>query len=92
MGGQLILALLLIQFTGPTGARIDVNADHVNSIRDPQAMPKGHWTKNVHCIITMDNNKLIAIMESCDEARQALKAKGGSGPPCTLVCGDASRR
>jgi hypothetical protein len=86
------LALVLAQFTGPTGARIDINTDHVNSIRDPQAMSKGHWAKNTHCIIVMDNGRPIAVMETCEQARQELGARGGNGPPCVLVCGDASRR
>lgn len=88
--GTLIVALTLLQFTGPTGARIDLNAEAVGSIRDPTAMPKGHFAPGTHCIIVMRNGEAVTIAESCDEARQ--KVRELSRGPCTLVCGEAPRR
>lgn len=83
-----ILALNLVVLTGPSGVRIDINPDAITSIRDPRAMPEGHWIKNTHCIILVDGGGTIAVRETCDEVRKELPVKGGSGPPCVLVCGD----
>lgn len=70
-----VLALALLQFTGPTGARIDLNVDAITSIRDPTAMPEGHWNKGTHCIIVVDGGGAIAVQETCDEVRQAIGDK-----------------
>lgn len=69
---KVIMAIVLLQFTGPTGARIDLNAEAITSIREPTAMPEGHWNKNTHCIILVDNSPPIAVRETCDEVREAL--------------------
>lgn len=68
---NVIVAIVLLQFTGPTGARIDLNAEAVTSIRDPAAIA-GHWSKETHCIILVDNSPPIAVKETCDEVRQKL--------------------
>lgn len=67
-----ILALVLLTFHGPTGARIDLNAESITSIRDPGAMPEGHWGKGVHCIVVVDASGAIAVRETCDEVRQVV--------------------
>lgn len=69
-----IVALMLLQFHGPTGARIDLNAEAITSIRDPSAMPEGHWSKATRCIILVDNSPPISVSETCDEVRQAVEA------------------
>lgn len=68
----LVTALALLQFTGPTGARIDLNPQAITSIRDPTAMPEGHWNKNTHCIIVVDGGGTIAVSETCDQVREAV--------------------
>lgn len=67
-----LLALVLLQFTGPTGARIDLNPAAITSIREPNAMPEGHWGKGTHCIIVVDGGGTIAVHETCDEVRQVI--------------------
>lgn len=71
----IVLAITLVQFTGPTGARIDLNPDAITSIRDPGAMPEGHWSKGTHCIIVVDGGGAVAVTESCDQVRQAVGGK-----------------
>jgi hypothetical protein len=71
----IVVALALVQLTGPTGWRIDLNADAITSIRDPSAMPDGHWSKQTHCLVAVDGGAPIAVLETCDEVRQRI-AKG----------------
>lgn len=89
---MMIIALALITLHGPTGARLDINGDSVTSIRDPHAMSEGHWGKNVHCVIIADGSGAIAVMETCDEVREALHGMLPSRGPCTLVCGESPVR
>jgi hypothetical protein len=79
-----VVALTLLQFTGPTGVRIDLNGEAMTSIRDPHSMSGGHWVKGTNCVIVMSNGRFIAVKETCDEVRQAIGARTG---PCRLVCG-----
>lgn len=90
-----ILAIALVQLTGPTGGRIDINPAEVTSLRDPAAMTGGHWSQNVHCIAVMSNGRFIALREGCDEVRQKLAdltLRTPSGNPCIKVCGEALPR
>ena len=83
----IVVAVALLQFTGPTGARIDLNPQEISSIRDPRASPVGHWGKGTNCIVVMNNGKFIAVAENCDEVRATLRGASGSAP-CVLVCGE----
>jgi hypothetical protein len=88
MSPSIVVAIALLQFTGPTGARIDLNAEAITSIRDPHAMPEGHWGVGTHCIILVDGGGTIAVRETCDQVRQAILKPTG---PCALVCGGVTR-
>lgn len=68
----LIVAIALIQLHSPTGAHIDVNLAQIISIREPSAMPEGHWAKGVHCVIYADSKAHIAVRETCAEVRHAV--------------------
>lgn len=83
-----IVALALLEFTGPAGTRIDLNAESITSIRDPSAI-KGHWTQEVHCIIVVDGGGTIAVRETCEEVRRKVVRPTG---PCALVCGESPKR
>lgn len=83
-----LVALALLEFTGPTGTRIDLNAEAITSIRDPHAMP-GHWSEGAHCIIIVDGGGTIAVRETCEEVRLRVVKPSG---PCALVCGESPKR
>jgi hypothetical protein len=85
-----LLALALIQFTGPTGHRIDVNPAEVSSVREI-AEPK-YWGPGVHCVLVMVGNKFIGVHETCAVARKALANESADHGPCVLMCGDSHRR
>jgi len=82
---KIVLAVLFLQFTGPSGHRIDVNADEITSIREAGAFPSGHFAKGTHCLIVTTSGKFIAVMEPCDEVRRTLR---NGGAPCVRVCGE----
>ena len=84
-----LVAILLVQFTGPTGQRIDVNPAEVTSIREPQPANRTYLAKGINCLIGMSNGKFIAVRDGCSEVRQALR---GGESPCVLVCGEAPGR
>jgi hypothetical protein len=85
----MVMALALVQFTGPTGARIDLNAETITSIREPSAMPEGHFARGTHCIIITVSGKATAVHEDCMTVRNRVGPPHG---PCTLVCGETPRR
>ena len=85
-----VLAIMLVEFTGPTGHRIDLNSAEVTSVREVQNSE--HWGAGVSCVIVMTSGKWIAVAETCDEVRMALGDGGLSKGPCVLVCGDTSGR
>lgn len=85
----IVLALALITLHGPTGARIDLNGETISSLRDPSAMPEGHYGKGVRCIVIADGGRPLAIRETCDEVRRLTMKPHG---PCALVCGESPKR
>jgi hypothetical protein len=82
--GPMIVAILLVQLTGPDGSqRIDINANEVTSIREPRADAGEHFAKGTHCVIVMTSGTFVAVSEDCATVRQRLGPQGS----CTLVCG-----
>lgn len=84
-----LMALALLEFTGPSGQRVDLNAQAITSIRDPRAMPEGHWAQNTHCVIVVDGGGTISVRETCEEVRRKVIQPTG---PCALVCGESPKR
>jgi hypothetical protein len=90
--GQLF-AILLVSLTAPDGARIDINATQVTSVREPRGVKEGHFAPETRCLVVMSNGKFIAVRETCEDVRGALR--GTSLPhraPCIWVCGEAPKR
>lgn len=63
-----VLALLLVQLTGPDGQRIDLNPQEITSVREP----RGGFDKEIHCLIHMADGKFIAVIETCAQVREKL--------------------
>lgn len=88
---NILVALALVQLTGPTGQKIYVNPAEVTSVRQP--LVSGHFAQGVHCVIVTTSGKFISVMEPCDDARQKLMTVHDSSKgPCVLVCGEAHQR
>ena len=87
----IIVALVLIKLTDPSGNRIDINAAEVNSVRE--TLNEGHLAKGSHCLVVMGNGRFIAVQETCEQVRQALRGTSSVGErPCIYVCGETERR
>ena len=65
-----VFVVLLIQFTGPDGQRIEVNPHEVVSVRTPRSQE--HLAKDVKCLLHTADGKFVAVLESCDEVLQRL--------------------
>ena len=67
-----LVALHVIKLTGPHGQTIEINPDHVVSIRGP--------TDAVHpeanCTIFTDDSKFVAVVEECEEVNRLLEQAG----------------
>jgi len=68
-----ILALVLVEFHGPSGQRLEINPAEVSSLREPIDIKGGHWARGTHCVIVMTNGRFNAIAEDCAVAEQKLQ-------------------
>jgi hypothetical protein len=71
MAANLIVALLLVNLTGPTGHHVYVNPDEVSSIRD--VAHGAHWGPGTRCVLIMTSGKFLAVHETCEQVRRALR-------------------
>lgn len=69
----LLLAVHLLQFTGPDGQLIEVNPAGIVSIRSPRRAE--HFTAGIHCIIFTSDNKYLAVLESCQQVEEMLRGE-----------------
>lgn len=84
-----IVAIVLLQFTGPTGGRVDINRDAISSVRNPANAKEGHFAPNTGCVLVMTNGHLVTVRENCDDVRRMIADRSG---PCALVCGESPKR
>src|SRR5215831_9378637 len=49
-----ILALILVEFHGPSGQRLEINPAAVSSLREPIDI-RSHLAPGAHCVIVMSN-------------------------------------
>jgi hypothetical protein len=71
---DLLAAVQLLFVHGPDGQMLELNIDQISSIREPRAT-EGHFHKDVKCIIIMSNNRLVAIVETCNDVLNYLQAQ-----------------
>ena len=74
---QLLLALNLVEFTGPDKQMVEVNPDEIVSIREPRGEVQAHFHKDVKCLIFMSDGKFIGVIENCHVVVEKL----GIGAP-----------
>lgn len=86
MAGPILLVIMLVQFHGPTGERIDVNPAEVTGVREShgQLLAEG-----VKCVVGLTNGKYVSLGDDCETVRMKLQGREG---PCAIVCGEAPRR
>jgi hypothetical protein len=70
LNGVLLAATLLIRVTTPDGATVHINPTFITKLYSTkEAMEKGHnqlVVTGARCVITMSDNKFIAVKEPCD--------------------------
>jgi hypothetical protein len=71
---EIILAVHLVQFTGPDNQVVLINPDTVISIREPRG-PKGeHFHPSTNCLIFTSDGKYTSVTESCNVVRDKLES------------------
>lgn len=65
-----ILALQLVQLTGPGGQEIDVNPDQVVSLREKRG--NEHFAPGAKCVIHTADGKFVAVQEDCNTVQERL--------------------
>jgi len=66
-----LLALYLIQLTGPDHQIIRINPAEVSNIRTPRG--SDHFAPGTRCLVFMTDGRPITVMETCDEVRELLE-------------------
>jgi hypothetical protein len=69
--GEVLLALQLVQFTGPDQQMIVINPQTVVNFRSPRGTD--HFSAGTKCLIFTSDAKYIPVMESCDKVRELLE-------------------
>lgn len=79
----LVLAVLLtassielLALHGGDGQVYYVNTAHISSLRQPiKGDVERYFAQHVRCIVSTDNGKFIAVIETCDDIRNKLTAR-----------------
>jgi hypothetical protein len=67
---QLLLALRLIELTGPDGQMIELNPESVVAIRTPRA--SDHFGNEVKCFISTNDGRFFGVTQTCEEVSTLL--------------------
>jgi hypothetical protein len=72
-------ALSLIALHAPNGQLIEINPDHVSSLRSISdlAVKGKHFPPATHCIIVMTNGNFNAVAETCEQVDKILTHSEG---------------
>jgi len=65
-----LVALRLIQFTGPDGQTVVINPDEIVSVRSPRSTD--HFGPGIQCLIFTVDGKYISVKEACSQVRETL--------------------
>ena len=69
-------AAILITLHGPGHQLIDINPHFIVSMRTPREHNASYLHESVNCVLSMNNGKLISVVESCDDVRAAIGSRG----------------
>lgn len=68
-----LIALYLLLLHAPGGQEISINPAHINSMRAGEGGDKNVLlTGAVHCVIAMNDGKLVNVVETCTEVRRQI--------------------
>jgi hypothetical protein len=65
---------LLIVLHAADGGEISISAEQVTSLRSPQVDGGDkHFSKTVHCMVSLADGKFIAVVERCETVRKKIE-------------------
>lgn len=72
-----LIVLIVMQWLilhAPGGHEISVNVKSINIMREGEGGDENKLlTGEVRCVISMDNGKLVNVIETCTEVRRAIE-------------------
>jgi hypothetical protein len=68
-----LLAVALIQLTGPEEQSILVNPEEIVSVRRPRSSE--HFAPGTRCLINTADGKIIAVQELCSSVLRLIEEK-----------------
>ena len=75
-------ALQLISLHAPGHQLIIINSASIVSMRTPREHNESYLHESVNCVLSMNNGKLISVVENCDQVRAAIeRAEDRRTPP-----------
>lgn len=75
---EFLLAVELLQFTGPDNQRIDINPAMIISVRNPRSTD--HFAPGTRCLLFTTDGKNIPVQEDCAYARLKLMDRDDPNP------------
>ena len=70
----MIPVLVMIILHSGAGTPIDLNADSITNMRNPEPGNR-NFSDNVKCQINMTDGKFITVKETCEEVRRVMDAQ-----------------
>ena len=69
------VAVHMLVLTTLDGRTVYVNPSHISSVSEAREETDPHklLTGRVHCVLIMNNSKVITVEEDCDSIRQRMK-------------------
>jgi hypothetical protein len=71
MSVALLVAVHLIQLTGPEHQVIELNPRSIVSLRHPRVIE--HFAPGTHCLINTTDGKIVVVQEACDTVRHMIE-------------------
>jgi hypothetical protein len=59
-----LLALRLIELTGPDDQHIEINPSEIVSLRAPRGSE--HFAPGINCLVSTADGKYVGVVESCE--------------------------
>jgi hypothetical protein len=66
-----VLALVLIQLTGPDGQAILLDRDKITTLRSPRSTE--YFAPGTHCLVFTVDGKNVNVTETCEQVRKMLE-------------------
>lgn len=69
---MIFIVLHLIVLHVPDGSEVQINPEHVTSLRARSDDHK-HFSPHVNCMVGLTDGKFVTVVETCDVVRELLE-------------------